>query len=229
MASAVDIANLALAHLGADAVVVALSPPDGSVESGHCARFLPIARRAALADYDWSFARKRVDLAELVNDSSDWLYKYQLPADCLRPRRVMATATLGFPDKAGADYDVEGDALYTNQSTAALLYTRDVTDTTKYPADFVTGLAMVIAGYLAGPIIKGTEGIKIGDAWMQRGTAALRQATVSDANASMDTTNVVLRSGAHPMVTGEPGTRSAAILDGILDNIANAVWNKTLP
>jgi hypothetical protein len=40
---------------------------------------------------------------------------------------------------------------------------------------------------------------------------------------------VVLRSGAHPMVTGEPGTRSAAILDGILDNIANAVWNKTLP
>lgn len=229
MASAVDIANLALAHLGADAVIVSLSPTDGSVESGHCARFLPIARRAALSTHDWSFARKRLELAELINDSGDWLYKYQMPTDCLRPRRVMAANSLGFPDRGGADYDVEGDALYTNQSTATLLYTRDVTDTTKYPADFVTALAMLLSGYLAGPLVKGAEGIRIGDAWMQRATSAMRQAAVIDSNASQDTTNVVLRSGAHPMVSGEPGARSSAILDGILDNIANAVWNKTLP
>jgi hypothetical protein len=45
MASAVDIANTALSHIGADAVVTSLSPLDGSVEAGHCARFLPSARQ----------------------------------------------------------------------------------------------------------------------------------------------------------------------------------------
>jgi hypothetical protein len=229
MASNVDIANIALSHIGAEAVVVSLSPTDGSVESGHCARFLPIARRAALASHDWSFARKRIDLAELLNDTRQWLYKYQLPADCLRPRRVMPSSSIGYPGPIGSDYEVEGDAIYTNQEGATLLYTRDVTDTTKYPADFTTGLGFFLASYLAGPIVKGMEGIKTGDAWRQRGTDALRQAAVSDANSSQDTSNVVLRSGAHPLVSSHPGVANPAIMDGILENIANAVWNKTLP
>ena len=188
MASAVDIANTALSHIGADAVVTSLSPPDGSVEAGHCARFLPIARQAVLSgEHSWAFARKRVVLAELTNDSDEWAYKYQVPSDCLRTRKVLAHDVADSPERGTAKYEREGDALYTNQPDATLIYTRDVTDTTKYPADFVSALGMILAGYLAGPIIKGREGATLGDGWAQRGYAAMRTAAANDANACKDT------------------------------------------
>lgn len=189
MASSVDIANLALSHLGADAVVTQLSPPDGSVEAGHCARFLPIARQAAIATHSWAFARKRVVLALLTNDSTQWAYKYQVPSDCLRTRKILAADELDAPERNSALYDREGDAIYTDQPDAVLIYTRDITDTTKYPADFVSGLGMVLAGYLAGPLIKGRESISIGDAWMKAGMNALRAAAAQDANATRETSN----------------------------------------
>lgn len=189
MASAVDIANIALSHLGADAVVTQLSPPDGSVEAGHCARFLPIARQAAIATHSWAFARKRVVLALLTNDSTQWAYKYQVPSDCLRTRKILAADELDAPERNSALYDREGDAIYTDQPDAVLIYTRDITDTTKYPADFVSGLGMVLAGYLAGPLIKGRESISIGDAWMKAGMNALRAAAAQDANATRETSN----------------------------------------
>jgi hypothetical protein len=188
MASAVDIANTALSHIGADAVVTSLSPLDGSVEAGHCARFLPIARQAVLsAEYSWAFARKRVVLAELTNDSTEWAYKYQVPSDCLRTRKVLAHDVADTPERGTAKYEREGDALYTNQPEATLIYTRDVTDTTRYPADFVSALGMILAGYLAGPIIKGADGARLGGAWATRGYDAMRSAAANDANASKDT------------------------------------------
>lgn len=186
MASAVDIANTALSHLGADAVVVQLSPPDGSVEAGHCARFLPIARQTALSSHSWSFARKRAALALLTNDSPQWAYKYQLPSDCLRPRKILAVDELDAPERNGAPFEREGDAVYTDRADAVLIYTRDVTDTTKYTPDFVTGLGMLLAGYLAGPIIKGRESISIGDAWIKAGLNALRTAAAFDASAAQE-------------------------------------------
>lgn len=184
MASAVDIANTALSHLGADAVVVQLSPPDGSVEAGHCARFLPIARQTALASHHWSFARKRSPLALLVNDSTQWAYKYQLPSDCLRPTKILALDELDTPERDSAPFDREGDAIYTDSVNAVLVYTRDVTDTTKYTPNFTAGLGMLLAGYLAGPIIKGRESISIGDAWTKAGMNALRTAAALDASAT---------------------------------------------
>jgi hypothetical protein len=41
VASSVDIANLALAHLGDEAAVTSFDPPDGSAQAEHCARLLP--------------------------------------------------------------------------------------------------------------------------------------------------------------------------------------------
>lgn len=184
MASAVDIANIALSHIGADAVVSQLSPPDGSVEAGHCARFLPIARQAALAAHAWSFASKRVQLAELLNDSEEWMYRYAVPSDCLRARQVLSGDDADARERGAARFTVAGSALYTDQPAAVLVYTTDVTDTTKYPADFVTALGMMLAGYVAGPLIKGSEGMRIGDGWMQRGMAAMSAAAARDASAS---------------------------------------------
>ena len=59
MASDVDICNLALSFLGDDANVSSISPPEGSQQSEHCARFYPIARDGLLQMHNWNWASRR--------------------------------------------------------------------------------------------------------------------------------------------------------------------------
>ena len=66
MASEVDICNLALGHLGDNATVSSISPPEGSAQAEHCARFYPLARDALLEMGYWNFAMRRVALAQLT-------------------------------------------------------------------------------------------------------------------------------------------------------------------
>src|SRR5687767_8634483 len=86
MSSEVDIANLALSHLGDEANVVAIDPPDGTVQASHCGRFYPIARDLLLEMHPWTFATRRATLAEVTNPvEDDWTYAYTLPTGCIRP------------------------------------------------------------------------------------------------------------------------------------------------
>lgn len=196
MASTTDICNIALSHIGARAQITSISPPDGSVEAGYCARFFPIARKELLETPGWSFARTRVALSEVANDSTVWLYAYALPADCIKPLRVLtlAQATV-FADEGvetplsestSADYEVEGQVLRTDEPEAVLLYVQDVTDTTKYTPLFTSALGMMLAAYLAGPIIKGLDGAKAGAQWRQSAFAMLAKAAANDANRSAE-------------------------------------------
>ena len=57
MASAVDICNLALGHIGNKAEITAIVPPDGSAEAAQCGKFYPIARDECLSEFDWGFAK----------------------------------------------------------------------------------------------------------------------------------------------------------------------------
>jgi hypothetical protein len=177
MPSAVDICNMSLSHLGAESVVASIAPPDGSVEAGHCARFYPIARREALEAGAWTWAKTRATLAPVFNPSRTWAYAYALPSDCLSPKRVLQqTTVLDFPawwtsaayvsadevsfwtERGSADFEVENGVLLTHEPDAVLLYTRDVTDTTKFSTQFGVYLSFLLASYLAGPIIKGQAG-----------------------------------------------------------------------
>ena len=56
MASVVDICNLALAHIGDDATVSSIDPPEGSAQAEHCKRFYAIARDTMLQMHNWNFA-----------------------------------------------------------------------------------------------------------------------------------------------------------------------------
>jgi hypothetical protein len=160
VASVVDICNLALSHLGNARRVAAIEPPDGSAEADLCASFFPIARDEMLEKADWSFARKRATLALLSeNPSTVWQYAYAKPSDCLYPRRIPTGDMTKF-ERDSADFDVEGDIIYSNTVDAALIYTGPITDPTKFTPGFVTAMSYQLASYLAGPIIKGDEGIK---------------------------------------------------------------------
>lgn len=211
MASEVDHCNIALSHIGADAQISSISPPDGTREAGYCARFYPIARRRLIDDFVFSFTKHRVKLAEVDNPSTIWAHAYALPSDCIQPLRVLqlnylaglATALLTFPiatytnynwtvidglyaERGSSLFEVEGDILLCNEPEATLLYKRDVKDTTKFTAMFSEALSMLLAGYLAGPVIKGTEGAKIGASWLQRGLEAAARAETNDGNASSE-------------------------------------------
>ena len=81
MASVVDICNLALAHLGDNATIASIDPPEGSAQAEHCQRFYPIARDTLLEMHSWSFATKRAYGAEVENTWPMWEYAYAMPGD----------------------------------------------------------------------------------------------------------------------------------------------------
>lgn len=204
MASIVDICNTALAHLGSDATITAIDPPDGSAEAGYCKRFYPIARRRLLESFAWPFATKRVTLAEVTNDSEVWGYAYAVPADCLRPIRILTAgrlrsileeltnqsagviATTLYDEEASAPYQREGEVLYTHEPEAVLLYLRDVTDPTKFSPLFEASLGELLASYLAGPIIRGADGAKTAMNFRQMARATAGEAIELAANQSRE-------------------------------------------
>ena len=135
MASEIDIANLALAHLGDDASVASIDPPEGSSQAEHCARFYPIARDSMLESHDWNFIIRRKVLAKLTEPSFHRQFAYQKPADAIRIIQVLPTVSS--PENDGVEYELSntdaGTALIlTDLEDATVRYTTRVTDTTKF-------------------------------------------------------------------------------------------------
>lgn len=201
MASIVDIVNLALSHLGDEAQVISISPPDGTVQASHGGRFYPIARDQLLEMHPWTFATRRVTLAQLTDaDQPEWAFSYALPNKCLRPLAVLPPDA--WSDEKSEDYKVESSAdgarvLYTNVEQATLRYIQLVEDTTKFTPGFVMSLGRLLASLLAGPIIKGETGIKVSAAQLQIWTNELGNAKALDAN------------------TGQSSSYSTRIPDGV--------------
>jgi hypothetical protein len=98
------------------------------------------------------------------------------------------------PQPFATETNNNGDhIIYTNQQNAAITYTASVTDTTKFGPSFTVALAWLLASYLAGPIIKGTEGIKMAQACLKAFMQAKQTATESDANERrIDSTNTAI-------------------------------------
>jgi len=185
MASAVDICNLALAHLGDEATVTAISPPDGSVQASHCARFYPVARDAAIESHAWGFATRRTAPANVPSAvPSSWQYAYTLPAECIKVLNVWGEEYS--EDDKGYDFVVESNAsqgtmVYTNAESATVRYIVRVTDTTKFSPMFVTALSYLMASYLAGPIVKGQTGMQVAQAMYKMYLNEMGKAAASDA------------------------------------------------
>lgn len=182
MASEVDICNLALGHLGDNATVASLDPPEGSAQAEHCARFYPIARDGLLELHDWNFATKRVQPAQVAFGFNQWKYAYELPSDCLNVISVldpdapddyagvlpMAATQFGTVNAGQGIYqpqpfacetdDQDRQVVLTNQENAIVRYVAFVTDTTRFSPLYVTALSWKLAAMLAGPVIKGEEG-----------------------------------------------------------------------
>lgn len=184
-ASVVTICNLALAHLGDEANVSSISPPDGSAQAAHCSRFYPVARDTLLEMHNWDFSIQRVALAMTARTPPGaWDYEYALPATCLRPLAVLDAEASDESDSY--DYIIEADddgnrVILCNVENAYLRYVVQVTDTTKFSALFVNALSYLLASYLAGPILKSPEAKR---AMYESFLAELGKAGVNNANSA---------------------------------------------
>lgn len=163
MASEVDIANLALSHLGDTATVSSLNPPEGSAQAEHCARFYPMARDTLLQSYAWSFASRRAQLAELTSEWSSWDYCYAKPSDCLAVRAIIPADSMDDNKSSFQPFVMEvnstdTEVIYTDQANAVCLYTRSTVDSGKFPPLFVMALSYQLSALLAGALIKGDVG-----------------------------------------------------------------------
>tara|TARA_Y100001937_G_scaffold127476_1_gene199862 strand:- start:977 stop:1645 length:669 start_codon:yes stop_codon:yes gene_type:complete len=182
MATEIDICNLALAHLGDDATIASIKPPEGSAQAEQAARFYPIARNTLLEFHTWNFASKRTSLATVNNTIDQWEYAYAAPADMITPLAILSPTAqndyatrMSSGDTPGGitsnfaptilaghytpqQFVIEGDFIYTNQENALLRYQSLITDSTKFSPLFVVTLSWHLASMLAGPIIKGDQG-----------------------------------------------------------------------
>ena len=182
MATEVDICNLALAHLGDDATIASLSPPEGSAQAEKAARFYPIARNTLLEMHTWNFASKRGNLALTTNTLDQWDYAYVAPADMMSPVAVISPSAqndyatrMSAGDTPGGitsnyaptivagqytpqQFSIEGNLIYTNQENAMLRYQAFITDPSLFSPLFVMTLSWHLASMLAGPVIKGDQG-----------------------------------------------------------------------
>ena len=187
MATEVDIANTALAHLGDRATVSSLSPPEGSPQAEHAARFYPIARDVMLELHPWRFATRRQALADaslVTPPPSQWAYSYSAPLNLavlavFAPDATDERQTMAFVVEVGDD---GSQVIFTNQEDAVVQFTLQVTDTTKFSPLFIEALGYLLASYLAGPIIKGADGMKASADFKKMAFAVLSSATTADAN-----------------------------------------------
>jgi hypothetical protein len=212
MASPVDIANLALAHLGDDADVASFDPPEGSAQAEHCARFYPIARDSLLELHPWTFATTTQALALVGTAPDGWLYSYQLPNLCLKPLLVYTPGSRRYYGSAGDDCgfgvtgvrtvgnsefevemlpDLSGQVILTDVPDAILRYTLTVEDTTRFSPLFVEALSWYLATMLAGPVVKGDSGVAAAKSCWAIFMNRLGEARMADANKSRVTIDPV--------------------------------------
>ena len=209
-ASAVDLCNIALSHVGDAGQITSINPPDGSPQSLHCARFYPAARDMVLALRPWTFARRRATLTEVTNTRTEWDFAYAAPLDMLMPTAVTANDATD-DNIAGASflapapspqvqprrqveptgyvpqpYVLERDdagyrVIYTDQASANLRYQARVTDATEFPPLFRLAVSYQLAALLAGPLVKGDVGRTVAEQFMKMLMLTVAQAADTDA------------------------------------------------
>ncbi len=162
MAADIDICNLALSHLGDDATVASIDPPEGSPQATHCARFYPVARDSMQEMHNWGFCTTRATLSLLsATPLSGWVYAYAQPSDAVNLLSILIPGSTD--DFNPQPFETEAlpdgtSVIYSNTESAILRYTRHVTDPSKFSPLFTDALGWLLASMLAGPILKGTTG-----------------------------------------------------------------------
>lgn len=157
MASSVEIANMALSHLGTGKEIASFT--ENSAEANACRRFYDTALDKTLRGSNWPFATRFQTLNLItVDPNEEWLFSYRYPTDCLQAIRIIS----GIKNEAKQDRidyrivnQTTGQEIYTDRENAILEYTVAVTDVNLFPSDFKMALSFLLAHYIAPRVTKG--------------------------------------------------------------------------
>jgi len=155
MASKVQIAKLALQHIGDKYDITSLS--EATPEAEQVNLVFDDVRDMTLRAHPWKFAVKYSSPAALVAGPPDvvnWTYAFTYPADCLKVLNIVNP--LG-RDKKPVPFEIANDAsdnkvIMANEEEPTLRYIKQETDSEKYDPLFVMALSYRIAQYIAIPI-----------------------------------------------------------------------------
>lgn len=155
MASVVDIYNLALMRIGDSSTVA--TTDEASNEARACTVFYEQCRDTMLREYPWRFARRRAQLAQNTDTApTNWGYVYAYPTDCHRALFLTVPGTRQPIINQQFPWEVASDGtsrvIYTDISSAELVYTAKVTDTTQFDPLFVSALAYYLAAEICMPL-----------------------------------------------------------------------------
>jgi hypothetical protein len=171
MASKVSICNLALSRVGHGR---SLSSFDELTAEGNYARqFYDVDRMELLRKHPWNFAVRVVALAASDDDPVyGYLYRYQLPSDCIRPLELtnLANVTTAVTAITGAGelyqistskadnpqvaYRIVGRELMTNMENAKLAYVSDEENPNNFSDSFIAALTYRLAADFAAVIVR---------------------------------------------------------------------------
>lgn len=162
----VQICNEAIGDLPAHPIV---GIDDDRPEARECSRYLNGVVADLIGLHDFSFARRRVELATITNDrAGEWGYAYALPDEHSSSVRLVwnydatsnlmvVTPLLYWPAQDMGynllDY-VEADGkLYANLENAVLEYSVDAVEPNKWPALFAQAVIRTLASRIYRPIL----------------------------------------------------------------------------
>lgn len=173
MTTPVTICNLALSRIGESASISSIDPPDGSASADACARFYPMALATCLESHDWSFATRRVSLAELADsmvEKGTWKHAYAVPASCRRvidvtPATEDPLPVMRFLGAPQIEYEIvatdSARVLLTDaESPIMCRYVTGDVNASQFSGLFVDALSWLLASYLAGEMIRGDSAFK---------------------------------------------------------------------
>jgi hypothetical protein len=147
MATDIEIINSALAKIRGRFITTL---NDNSTEARLCKILFPRIRDRLLREVAPNFAKKRYELASLVETPVyGFDYVFQIPSDVIK---ILETDR--YFDE---DWKQENGKIYANDSTFFISVIYRVTDCEKYDPVFAEALAFALAAELATPLTNGTK------------------------------------------------------------------------
>lgn len=158
MSSDLDMCNQALSHIGKNQIQ---SFDQRGPEAEQCKIHFQPALEAALAAFDWNFARVIKTLPQLTGITPAWPFGFAFtyPADCVRIRRVVPLGARDPRDEIR--YSVgrnpaggNGRVIYTVREAPTFIYTTSAVDLASVDQQFVELFSWHMATRLAMPLTK---------------------------------------------------------------------------
>jgi hypothetical protein len=144
MASETSICNAALQLIKNSRQIA--NRAEGTKEANACDVIFDELRDAMLELHTWTFAMKRVQLAQISEAPAfGWDHAYELPSDCLRLVAVFDNSEA----RGSVAYILEDGALLTDATSIYITYVRRLTDPNQMSAAFRIALSKLLASRLA--------------------------------------------------------------------------------